>query len=71
MLPLPFMQWGMDILGPFTPAPGQLRYLISILEYFTKWIKAEVLANITTANVIKFFKKNILTIFSALSHCHK
>lgn len=71
MSPWPFMRWGMDILDPFTPALGQLICLIILLEYFTKWIEAGVLANITTANVIKFFKKNILAIFSAPSHSHK
>lgn len=47
-------------MGPFTPSIGQLRYLIVSMEYFTKWIEAEALENFTIANVLKFFKRNIL-----------
>lgn len=66
MLTCPFMQWGMDILVPFALAPRQLRYLIVVVDYFTKWIEAEALANITATNVIKLFKKNILARFGVL-----
>jgi len=37
--------------------------LIVVVDYFTKWIKAETLAKIRTTNVIKFCKKNILPKF--------
>lgn len=47
----PFCQWGMDILGPFPLAPGQLKFLIVAIDYFTKWIEAEPLATITSAKV--------------------
>jgi len=49
----------MDILGPFPPATGQLRFLIVAVDYFTKWIEAEPLAKITTANVQNFTWKLI------------
>ncbi|MCI96328.1 gypsy retrotransposon integrase-like protein, partial [Trifolium medium] len=39
--PWPFAWWGMDHLGPFPTAPGQNRYLIVAVDYFTKWIEAE------------------------------
>jgi len=41
----------MDIVGPFPLATGQRRFLIVAVDYFTKWIEAEPLAKITTANV--------------------
>lgn len=50
----------MDILGPFPLAPGQLKLLIIVVDYFTKWIEEKVLANITATNVLKLFKRNIL-----------
>ncbi|MCI23895.1 gypsy retrotransposon integrase-like protein, partial [Trifolium medium] len=53
----------MDLLGPFKTAPGQLKYLIVVVDYCTKWVEAEALAKITAANVIKFFKRNILARF--------
>ncbi|XP_020209359.1 uncharacterized protein LOC109794316 [Cajanus cajan] len=33
----PFSQWGMDILGPFPPAKGQLKFLLVAIDYFTKF----------------------------------
>ncbi|MCI72597.1 gypsy retrotransposon integrase-like protein, partial [Trifolium medium] len=40
-----------------------LKYLIVAVDYCTKWIEVEALASITAANVIKFFKRNALTMF--------
>ncbi|PNX58048.1 gag-pol polyprotein, partial [Trifolium pratense] len=61
--PWPFSWWGMDLLGPFPTAAGQNKYLIVAVDYFTKWIEAEPLASITTFNVLRFFKRNILARF--------
>nr|KYP34944.1 Pol polyprotein [Cajanus cajan] len=56
----PFAWWGMDILGPFPIAKNQLKFLLVGIDYFTKWIEAEPLAKITTANVQKFTWKKII-----------
>lgn len=61
--PWPFYQWGMDLLGPFPTAPGQLNHLIVAVDYFTKWIEAEPLASITSARVQRFFYKNVISRF--------
>nr|KYP36263.1 Pol polyprotein [Cajanus cajan] len=53
----------MDILRPFPIAKGQCKFLLVAVDYFTKWIKAEPLASITTNNVQKFLWKNIITRF--------
>nr|KYP68215.1 Transposon Ty3-I Gag-Pol polyprotein [Cajanus cajan] len=53
----------MDILGPFPPATGQLKFLLVAIDYFTKWIEACPLAKITTENVQKFTWKNIICRF--------
>ncbi|KAL0416439.1 UNVERIFIED_CONTAM: hypothetical protein Slati_3475800 [Sesamum latifolium] len=45
--PCPFSQWGMDIVGPFPLAPGQKKFLLFAIDYFTKWVEAEPLACIT------------------------
>ncbi|CAL1400779.1 unnamed protein product [Linum trigynum] len=58
-----FAQWGMDLLGPFPKAPGQFKYLIVMVDYFTKWIEAEPLASITEVQVRKFTRKNIFARF--------
>nr|KYP52492.1 Transposon Ty3-I Gag-Pol polyprotein [Cajanus cajan] len=53
----------MDILGPFPPAKGQVKFLIVVVDHFTKWIEAEAVAVISANNVQKFFWKNVITRF--------
>ncbi|XP_073138042.1 uncharacterized protein [Henckelia pumila] len=50
----PFDQWGMDIVGPFPPAPTQKKFLLVDIDYFSKWVEAEALARITEGEVLKF-----------------
>ncbi|XP_020240151.1 uncharacterized protein LOC109818997 [Cajanus cajan] len=61
--PWPFALWGIDILGPFPVAKGQVKFLLVVVDYFTKWIEAESLASISAANVQKFVWKYIVTRF--------
>ena len=42
--PWAFHTWGIDILGPFPLAIRQMKYLVVAIEYFTKWIEAEPVA---------------------------
>jgi len=41
----------MDILGPFSPGKGQVKFLIVAVDYFTKWIEAKPLTTITAQQV--------------------
>ena len=61
--PWPFAWWGIDLLGPFPKAAGQLKYLVVAVDYSSKWIEAEPLTKITAKNVLRFFKRNILARF--------
>ena len=45
--PWPFQQWGLDILGPLPIGKGQCKFIIVVVDYFTKWVEAEPLATIT------------------------
>ena len=45
--PWPFQQWGLDILGPLAIGKGQCKFIIVVVDYFTKWAEAEPLATIT------------------------
>jgi len=63
--PWPFHTWGIDILGPFALAIRQLKYLIVAIEYFTKWIEAELVAQITAHKVQHFVWKNIVSFWGA------
>ncbi|XP_020699658.2 uncharacterized protein LOC110111927 [Dendrobium catenatum] len=61
--PWPFAQWGIDILGPFSIATGQRKFIILAVDYFTKWVEAEPLAKITETNAKQFLWKNIICRF--------
>ncbi|XP_075479357.1 uncharacterized protein LOC142520238 [Primulina tabacum] len=53
----PFDQWGMDIVGPFPIARAQKKFLLVAVDYFSKWVEAELLAKITEQEVLKFLWK--------------
>jgi ribonuclease HI len=59
----PLQRWGLDLLGPLSPAQGNLKYVVVAVEYFSKWIEAKPLATITSVTVQKFFWQNIVCRF--------
>ena len=59
----PYKQWGLDILGLFPRATGNRQFILVAVDYFTKWVEVEALANIWDINVKKFVWKNIVTRF--------
>jgi len=61
--PWPFAQWEIDIIGPFSPGKGLRKFLLVVVDYFTKWIEVEPLASITTNKVQSFVWKNIVCRF--------
>ena len=54
MAPWPFVQWGLDIMGPFPMALRQLKYLVVGIDYFIKWVEAEPLATIMEKSIHTF-----------------
>ena len=50
-------------MGPFPKAVGNKKYLLVYIDYFTKWVETETLANIKDVDVKKFIRKNIVTRF--------
>ncbi|RDX61813.1 Tf2-8, partial [Mucuna pruriens] len=65
--PWPFHKWGIDILGPFPLTPGQLKFLMVAVDYFTKWVEAEPMATITAERVKRFMWKKIICRFGLLA----
>jgi len=53
----------LDIIGPFPRATGNKRWLLVGIDYFTKWVEAEPLANIRDTDAKRFVWKNIVTRF--------
>ncbi|GKC94871.1 reverse transcriptase domain-containing protein, partial [Tanacetum coccineum] len=52
-----------DIAGPFPEGPGNVKFFIVAMDYFTKWIEAKVVATITDNHVKKFVWDNIVCRF--------
>ena len=50
----------MDLVGPLPTAQGNLKYEVVAVEYFTKWIEAKPLVNMTFESIQKFFWQNII-----------
>ncbi|RDX91362.1 hypothetical protein CR513_26672, partial [Mucuna pruriens] len=57
------LQVGVDILGPFPTAPGQIKYLIVAVDYFTKWVEAELVASILAERIKRFYCKKTICHF--------
>ena len=49
--PWSFVQWGLDIVGPFSIAIRQLKFLVVRINYFIKLVEEEPLATIMKKNV--------------------
>ena len=49
--PWPFSQWGIDIIGPLPISKGQVKFLLVVIAYFTKWVEVEALATIIEAKI--------------------
>ncbi|KAK8951092.1 hypothetical protein KSP39_PZI003623 [Platanthera zijinensis] len=52
--PWPFAIWGLDLVGPFPQASGQRRFLLVMVDYFSKWLEVKALAKVTS-QVVKSF----------------
>jgi transposase InsO family protein len=46
---------GPRLTRPTSTSARDLKYVVVAVEYFSKWIKAKLLATITSATVQKFF----------------
>lgn len=58
--PIPFAVWGIDIMGPFPRAKGDLRYLLVAIDYMTKWAEAKAMRTINQQDCIKFMDAIIM-----------
>nr|UBX54599.1 NINRYN-like protein [Lupinus angustifolius] len=57
----PFSMWGMDVIGPIEPkASNGHRFILVVIDYFTKWGEAASYASITRKVVVRFIKKELV-----------
>ena len=63
----------MDVVGPLIPpGPAQLRFLLVLTDYFTKWIEAEAFSNVTSTTVTSFiWKKHHLSTWSTIRYSNR
>lgn len=64
----PLQRWGIDIVGPLPPAPGNLRFVAVTLEYLTKWTEVKALAKITSSSLTKFAWQRMICRFGVPSY---
>jgi len=57
--------WEMDVIGPINPPTSKRhRFILAIIDYFSKWEKVVLLKEVKASNVIKFIKHHVLYHFS-------
>jgi hypothetical protein len=59
----PLQRWRIDLFGPLPIAQGNCKFTAVVVDYFTKWVEAKALANITAPTIHKFFWQNIVCRF--------
>jgi ribonuclease HI len=59
----PLQRWEMDLVGPLPTAQGNCKFAVVVVDYFTKWVEAKALVNITAPTIQKFFWQNIVCRF--------
>jgi transposase InsO family protein len=50
----PFACWSLDMIGPFTTAPGGFTPVLVAIDKFTKWIEYKPIAKLTPYRVVDF-----------------
>jgi len=60
----PFQQWGLDFIGEIHPASSrQHTWILTVTDYFTKWIEAAPTRQAMDMVIISFLENNILSRF--------
>jgi len=64
----PLRQWGLDFIGEIHPQSlAQHKWILTTIDYFTKWIEAIPTRQATYDIVIRFLEENILSRFGCLT----
>ena len=54
-----FDAWGLDVVGPLQKSFGGHLYILSMIDYFSKWAEAVAFKDVKKENVANFLKVNI------------
>ena len=62
--------WAFDVVGPLfetgTETPKHKSFILTAVEYYTKWVEVEAFTEIKASTVVKFMKANIIARFGIL-----
>ena len=59
--PWPFRGWGMDMIGQINPPTSKgHKWILAATDYFTKWVEAVPLKNVTAKDVVNFVREHIM-----------
>ncbi|KAA0032114.1 uncharacterized protein E5676_scaffold425G00090 [Cucumis melo var. makuwa] len=66
-LAMKFFLSGMDVIGPTDPkASNGHRFILVVIDYFTKWIEVACYCNVTRGVALKFIKKELICRYGLL-----
>lgn len=57
----PFAVWGINIIKALPTRTRGVKYVVVIVDYFTKWTETETLKTITTKKMIQLYYMNIVS----------
>jgi hypothetical protein len=55
----PFACWGLDMIGPFKPAPGNFKCVFVLIDKFSKWIEYMPLTKASSEKAVEFLDQII------------
>ena len=59
--PWPFRGWGIDLISQiYPPSSKNHKFILVATDYFTKWVEAIPLKNVTSKEMIDFVKEHII-----------
>jgi hypothetical protein len=63
--PLPFQRWGMDFVGPLPETHGGNKYILTAIDYATRWVVAKAYPNKSARSVAHFMYYEIVMNYGA------
>lgn len=51
----------MDLLDPFPPAKGNMKFIIVAIDYLSKYVEVEAISSITDKKICHFIWRNFIT----------
>jgi len=59
LLSWPFACWGLNMIGPFKPAPDNFKFMFVLIDKFLKWIEYMPLIKATSEKAVEFLNQII------------